>query len=153
MSAENAAALAANTALGALSPTQTLGAITSSGTITGTPGTNVIRLAGVNMVKGSLTISGPIGSVFIINVTGGFNFSSSQMVLSGGVQANNIIWNFIGAGADINIFKPATQAYGTFLAPYRNVIQNHAALNGRYIGAGGLSLTIHSAATVICPRP
>jgi choice-of-anchor A domain-containing protein len=153
MAAETADALAANLALAALPPTQpAIGQITGNTTITGGPGSNVISLAGVNMVKGTLTISGSASSLFIINVTGAFNFSSATMVLTGGVQPNNIIWNFIGPGGDINIFKPGTQAYGTFLAPYRNMIQDHATLNGRYIGAtGGLSIKIHSAATVICP--
>ncbi len=121
-------------------------------TISGGPVTNVISLAGVNLVKGTLTISGSASSLFIFNVTGGFNFSSSKMVLAGGVQANNIIWNFIGPGADIDIFKPGTEASGTFLAPYRNITQDHTTLNGRYIGAtGGLTLKMHSAATVTCP--
>jgi len=53
---------------------------------------------------------------------------------------------------EARLFKDVTVAYGTFLAPYRNIIQDHAILTGRYIGAtGGRSLTIHSAATVICP--
>jgi hypothetical protein len=153
MSPENSDAFAANTALAAMAPTQApLGPITTSTTITGGAGTNVISLAGVNLVKGTLTLSGSPNSLFIINVTGGFNFSSSQMVLAGGVQPNNVIWNFIGAGPDVNIFKPGTVAYGTFLAPFRNIIQDHATLSGRYIGAsGGLSLKMHSAATVICP--
>jgi hypothetical protein len=154
MAQENTDALAANLALAALAPTQTLGPITNSTTISGGPGTNVIRLnGGVNMVKGTLTISGSPSSIFVINVAGGgFNFSTAQMVLTGGVQPNNIVWNFIGPGADIDIFKTGTQAYGTFLAPYRNLIQDHAILNGRYIGAtGGLTLEMHSAATVVCP--
>ena len=153
MSAEHNDALAANLALAALPPTQTIPAtLTGNTTITGGPGMNVISLGGVNMVKKTFTISGDPSSLFVFNVSGGFNFSQSNMVLSGGVQPNNIIWNFIGPGADINIFKTGTQAYGTFLAPYRNMIQDHATLNGRYIGAtGGLTLKMHSAATVICP--
>jgi putative adhesin len=74
------------------------------------------------------------------------------MTLAGGVDANNILWNFCGTGDDVNIFKSGTVAYGTFLAPYRNLIQDHAVVSGRYIGAtGGRSLKIHSAATVNCP--
>jgi hypothetical protein len=153
MAAENADALAANLALAALAPTQPpIGQITSSAVISGGPGLNVVSLAGVNLVKGTLKISGSASSLFVINVTGGFNFSSSQMLLAGGVQPNNIIWNFIGPGADVNIFKTVTVAFGTFLAPFRNIIQDHATLTGRYIGASnGLTLKIHSAATVICP--
>jgi choice-of-anchor A domain-containing protein len=153
MAAENADALAANLALAALPPTQpAIGTITTSTVISGGPGLNVISLAGVNMVKGTLKISGSASSLFVINVTGGFNFSSSQMALVGGVQPNNIIWNFIGPGDDVNIFKTVTVAYGTFLAPFRNIIQDHATLTGRYIGASnGLTLKMHSAATLICP--
>jgi len=135
--------------LAALAPTQTIATpITSSTTINGPLATNVINLAGVNLVKGTIQLTGAPSSLFIFNVTGEFNFSSSNMVLNG-VQPNNIIWNFIGPGGDVNIFKPGTQAYGTFLAPIRNIIHNHATLNGRYIG--GLTLKMHSAATVVCP--
>jgi hypothetical protein len=153
MTPENNAAFAANLALAAMAPTQpAIGQITGNTTITGGPGVNVVSVAGVDMVKKTLTISGSASSVFIINVTGGFNFSSSSMVLAGGVQPNNIIWNFIGPGEDIDIFKTGTVAAGTFLAPYRNITQDHATLNGRYIGASnGLTLKMHSAATVTCP--
>jgi hypothetical protein len=153
MAQEHADALAANLALAALPPTQPpIGTITTSTTITGGPGMNVVKLGGVNLVKGTLTISGTPSSLFVINVTGGFNFSSSRMVLQGGVQPNNIIFNFIGPGADVNIFKDGTTVFGTFLAPFRNIIQDHATITGRYIGAAnGLSLKMHSAATLVCP--
>jgi choice-of-anchor A domain-containing protein len=156
MSAEQSDALSANASLAALASTQaSIGPITSSTTITGGSGMNVVRVAGVNMVKGTLTISGPADALFVINVTdgGGFNFSSSKMVLAGGVEANDIVWNFIGDGADIDIFKDVTVAYGTFLAPYRNILQDHANVSGRYIGAtGGRTLKLHSAATLACPE-
>jgi choice-of-anchor A domain-containing protein len=153
MAQEDTDAKAANVALAGLALTQPpIPTITSSTTITGGPGMNVIRLGGVNLVKGTLTISGTSSSLFVINVLGGFNFSSSQMKLVGGVQPNNIIFNFIGAGPDVNIFKDGTQVYGTFLAPFRNIIQDHASITGRYIGAAnGLFLKMHSAATLVCP--
>ena len=84
-------------------------------------------------------------------VTGKLFYKLFRM-LTGIVQPNNIVWNFVGPGADVNIFKSVTVAFGTFLAPFRNIIQDHAVVTGRYIGAAnGLSLKLHSAATLTCP--
>ena len=143
------AALAANANLAALASSQTFGDITKSTTLTGNGSVNVISLKSVNMVKGTITITGSSSDVFVFNVAGQFNFSSSQIKLVG-VSANNILWNFPVTGTgDINIFKDVTVAYGVFLAPNRNIVIDHTVTTGEVIGGG--QIRIHSAATVVCP--
>ena len=89
--------------------------------------------------------------MFIFNVSGGFTFSSSQMILIGGVQPSNILWNLPGPGADVTIFKDITVEYGTFLAPQRNITIDHSVLTGSVISGG--KIDIHSGATVQCQLP
>jgi choice-of-anchor A domain-containing protein len=151
LSGADADARAASANLAALAPTQpSLGNIGGSTTITGGPGLNVIPVDSVNLVKRTLTISGPANAVFVFNVKGGFTLSSSQIALTGGVNASNLIWNFVPSGnGAINIFKDVTIAYGNFLAPNRDITIDHTVTTGSLIG--GALLKIHSAATVICP--
>ena len=90
------------------------------------------------MVRQTLTISGTANDVFIFNVAGDFTFNGSNMVLTGGVMARHILWNFPTAGGIINFFKPVATASGTFLAPLRSYIQDHGRLDGAVL-AGGTS--------------
>jgi choice-of-anchor A domain-containing protein len=151
LSGADADARAASAAMAGLAPTQAaLGTISGNKTITGGPGLNVVPIAAVDLVKKTLTISGPGNAVFVFNVSGGFKLSSSQIKLVGGVTANNVMWNFPDSGVgDLNIFKAITVAFGNFLAPSRNITIDHTITTGSIIG--GRSLKIHSAATVKCP--
>jgi len=150
LSPEVADALAASACAANLPTTQSLGDITTATTITGNGGLNVIAVESVDIVKETLTISGGPNDIFIFNVAGDFIFNGSQMVLSGGVMANHILWNFPTAGSDILFFKPVAVANGTFLAPLRSYIQDHGQLNGAVIAGG--TIKTHSAAFVnFCP--
>jgi Ice-binding-like len=149
LSGASDAAVAASANLAALAPTQTYGNINSSTTFTSSGGFNVIALNSVNLVKGTITIQGGASDVFVFNVRGGFNFSSSQMQLVG-VNANNVLWNFpVSGSGDVDIFKAVTVADGVFLAPNRNAIVDQAIINGKVLAGG--QIRIHSAATVQCP--
>src|SRR5208282_2686387 len=79
MAAIQNAALAAASAFGSLSPTQTLSQISSATTITGNGGQNVILVNGsVNLSsKQNLTISGGSNDTFIFNITGGMNLNGA----------------------------------------------------------------------------
>ena len=48
---------------------------------------NVIQVSSINLVKRTITFKGGPNDIFILNVAGSFTFSSSQMILSGGVLA------------------------------------------------------------------
>jgi choice-of-anchor A domain-containing protein len=143
------AAVAASARLAALPATQTYGAIVGSTTFVGNGGLNVINVGSINEVKSVLTLRGTASDVFVINVAGDFDFGSSQMVLQGGVRPSNVVFNFPTSGPDISIYKDITVAYGTFLAPQRKIVVDHATVTGSVIG--GPRIAIHSAATVKCP--
>jgi len=152
LSAASASAISASATLASLAPTQTYGNINSSKTFVGNGGINVIALDSVNLVKGKIVIQGSASDVFVFNVKGGFNFSSSQMQLVGGVTFNNVLWNFPVSGTgDIDIFKDVTVAYGIFLAPKRNVTIDHTVTTGEVLAGG--QIRIHSGATEGCPCP
>ena len=86
------AAVSASANYAALTPTQTFGAITTSQTITGTAGTNVINIASINLNQAALTLNGPAGSTFIVNVSGNVTLNGGSqgngLLLTGGVTAN-----------------------------------------------------------------
>ena len=142
-------ARAASALLSAKPPTRaSLGNITTSTTITVGPGLNVIPVSSVDLVKRTLTISGPSSAIVLFKVDGEFNFSSSQTYLTGGIGVGNILWNFSTTGSgDIDIFKDVTTAIGIFLAPNRNILIDHTVTTGQLIGQ---TVTAHSAATVTC---
>ena len=143
-------ALAASACFAALAPTRTITSITSSMTITGNGGLNVIKVGSIVLVKKVLTLSGGPNDVFIINVSGDCSFGSAQVVLAGGLKASQVLWNFPGTGTTVNVYKDITYVSGTFLVPFRDYVQDVAHLNGVVIGGG--NVRIHSGATVTYPE-
>jgi hypothetical protein len=145
-------AVNASAAFAALSPTQTFGNITSSLVITGGGGTNVIAVNGIDINGGSITFSGGANDVFVVNVTDGMQLSHAQIILTGGVTANNLIFNFATAGAELKANKADTVVFGTWLAPYRDIEIKDSGLvfTGNVIGANVL---IHSGAQLNGPPP
>ncbi len=142
-------ALAASACFAALAPTQTYSTINNSTTISGNGGLNVINVGSVVLVKKVLTLSGGPNDVFIFNVSGDYSLGSSQIKLTGGVKASNVLWNFPGTGTTVNVYKDVTSAVGTFLVPFRDYVQDVAALTGSVIAGG--NVRIHSGATVTRP--
>ena len=143
-------ALAASACFAALAPTRTINSITSSMTITGNGGLNVIKVGSIVLVKKVLTLSGGPKEVFIINVSGDCSFGSAQVVLAGGLKASQVLWNFPGTGTTVNVYKDITYVSGTFLVPFRDYVQDVAHLNGAVIAGG--NVRIHSGATVTYPE-
>ena len=101
-----------------------------------------------------LDITGSPSSSFIFQfvspTTAGHDvltLSGMTMNLMGGVQPDNIYWDFNGPGGDltINAMASGQTIYGNFLAPDRNITGDHAIVDGRLIGGGsGSSLSIYS---------
>jgi choice-of-anchor A domain-containing protein len=139
-------AIAANNTAAALSPTQNFNQLDiSSGTfaITGNGGLNVISVA--NDVKlhgsGTLLLTGTANDKFVINVAGAYTQSStSNVMLGGGVRADNVMWNFIGGGNGPNIGASGQVTYGTFLAPFRDFSITDTTLYGQVISQGHLAI-------------
>jgi uncharacterized lipoprotein NlpE involved in copper resistance len=125
---------AASAADAALTPTVTLGNVTKSLTLLGNGGSNVISVQSLNYRGDTLTLSGGANDTFVFNVTGAFHFARSTMVLTGGVTANHVLFNFPTAGGEIDLSRRASVIDGTFLAPQRTVrYHNAGSFNGAVI--------------------
>lgn len=118
--------------LGALTPTQNLGAVGNNATINGSGGLNVVDVSGINMTSGILTLHGSASDIFVINDSGKFTSSNSAMQLTGGVTPNNVIFNVSGSVAITG--GGATNFEGTILAPNSSVSVHDKTLTGELIG-------------------
>lgn len=148
-------AFAASNFFHSLAPNQTYGDVTGNFTFSGGPGRSVISLSSVN-TQATLTISGSASSQFIFNITNGFILNGGIIQLTGGVTADNVLFNLVGTGNGVTIDKPVGDAAGIFLAPLRDIILDKATLEGAIIGGGGGNgLTVHSGANLIgvIPEP
>ena len=92
-------ALNASTTAQGLTATQTFGNISSTTTVTGNGGLNVIDINGsINLNNASLILSGSASDVFIVNVTGSASFGGTGgLSLAGGVTPNHVLYNFTGS--------------------------------------------------------
>lgn len=147
----------AATAYSALTATQVFGNITSSVSILGTGGLNVITVNAL-VLDGSdvLTLSGSASDLFILNIParGSGNTgrvvleNDSKIVLAAGVTANHVLFNVAGGGSSALEIKNDARAQGTFLAPERSfVMQNDASLVGAVL-AGGATLQLRNDAAL-----
>ena len=102
-------------------------------TITGAPGSTVaLSLQGFHLGGHStLLLAGDASSTFIINVTKGFSLlQTSKIVLSPGVQWNQVFFNVLGVGRTVVTSGKSTLA-GTLTAPQRVVrLSGHAVVYG-----------------------
>jgi hypothetical protein len=141
-------AIAASNTFASMNATQMLTSITTATTITGNGGTNVISLSGGINLGGTnnLTLSGNANDKFVFNIQGGLQMNgSAAVVLTGGVDARNVVFNFVGSNGGDLMTHVGNMVRGIVLAPNRD-ITFHGAF-GEIIG-GGNTLTLVSGATV-----
>jgi hypothetical protein len=138
-----------------LDPTASFGTILNSTTISEkTAGQYVIDLAGINLANGStLTLSAPTGSTFILDVGnsllgGAFNLSSASIVLSGGLTANDVLFNVLGSGS-VNLANNST-VDGIILALSRSVNMAGGLVNGDVIASNA---NLSGGASILDPPP
>jgi choice-of-anchor A domain-containing protein len=127
-----------------LVPTASYGLLQNSTTISETKkGQYVFDLSGINLRGGrKLTLSAPAGSTFVLNVGsrlrgGAFNLSSAQIILTGGLTADDVLFNVLGSGG-VNIASSTVN--GIVLALNRSVSVTGGAVNGELVG-GSISLS------------
>ncbi len=104
LSAARQAALNASAQAAALAPNFTFGNITGNQTVTGVAGLNVVKITGnINLSDHSLTLTGPPGAFFIINLAGSLTLGGSGgIVTAGSVLPSQVLVNMTGTGALIN---------------------------------------------------
>ena len=158
-----AAALDASAQIAAMTPTQTLGSITGSMTLTSNPGTasspavNVINVGNIQLDGSStLTLKGndPGGyDWFIFNVTGKFAMTGTSAIkIVGTFDSTHVLFNIIGTGEQV-AFTGKSTGVGTFLAPQRDISDSGATVNGVLIGAENHQIAITSGARVQVNTP
>jgi len=131
------------------------GQITSNLTITGTPGLNVVNLPAfvLNNGSGILTLTGPAGTAFVINVAGTFNLHSGNIAVAGGVGPLDVVYNITNPNASVTTMVPTT-ASGILLAPNNAInTMDSTSFVGEVIGGYGKSIVLMSGTVVNNPCP
>jgi cytoskeletal protein CcmA (bactofilin family) len=93
-------------------------------TLSGAPGDTVVLKLGNFTLSGnsSFTLQGTASTTFIINVTKQFALSgNSKIVLSGGVQWNNVLFNI--SGRDSGVTLGANSSFSGILMANRRTVQ------------------------------
>lgn len=134
-----------------LTPTQSFNSITSATTLNSTGGQNVISIGqDIHLSGGNLTLNGNASDVFIFQIKGTMELSgNSNIVLTGGLTANNVLFDFIGSGSQFQTSGQANTA-GIFLAEDRAININGGMHDGEFIS--GVSLSFQSNPTVNQPQ-
>jgi len=150
----------ASTLYAALSPTLTLGGIADNAVLVGNGGLNVIRITNEMTLKTTLTLQGSAANSWVFQLTAAdapsahdLTLSGLDMFLTGGVTANNILWDLNGLGGGVQITSGSI-VYGTFLAPDRQIEVDNATVTGAVMGGGGYQdshsnlVSVHSSSTI-----
>ena len=152
--AANAAASASSTFAG-LAPTLSNTSISGTTTINLAPGVNVADLTSVNLGHNDfLTLNGPTGSEIILNVTGGVKLNSGKIVLTGGLTANDVVFNITGTSpfATSGGLGNESVADGIFLALDAQIHLTPGAVTGEIIS--GRNINIAAGGSVVgVPAP
>lgn len=135
-------ALAASSAANALATSSAFTGITSittTQTLEGGAGVNVLHLTDLILGNGvTLTLDGNgiLDSSFVINVSDEFKLNSAIIMLAGGLEFDDVVVNLIGTGKDVAFAGGgnAAQMTGIILAPQRKVSFSPGALTGMIIG-------------------
>jgi hypothetical protein len=134
LSALNSAVSVSNYASG-LTATQTFGQISSATTITGNGGLNVINMTGLKGAE--LTLNGGADDFFVFNVSGVVD-TNKQMFLTGGLEANRVLWNLTASSGQAFKTAGGNSSVGTFLAVNGADFQfSNLVLDGALINVGG----------------
>jgi len=142
LSQANTDALNAATAFANLTPTQSVpgGKINGTTTINGGAGVNVVNVSGINLGNGqSLTLNGPAGSQFVVNVSGNLTLNSGTLALSGGLTPSDVVYNFTGNNPSLQSsggLNNESVANGILLAPKGTVDFAPGLVNGELIANG-----------------
>jgi choice-of-anchor A domain-containing protein len=146
LDADWAAAVAASAGFSALAPTQSVVGSQINGTMTinATTTTNVIGITSLNLGNGqTLTLNGSASDEFIINVSGSFVLNSGKILLTGGLTADNVVFNVTASGNAVQTsggLNNESVVDGILLAPNSGIAFAPGLVNGELIAGGS---TVH----------
>ncbi|GEM_PF-5926915 len=113
-------------------------------TITGTANTqSVLNLNSFTLANSTLTLSGNANTKFVFNISaqgaspsGSFRLSNSQVLLSGGLTEDNVVFNIEGLPASPDTYNmQASILHGSVLAPSRTFVMNSIIVGGNPVGS------------------
>ncbi len=125
-------AVNASAMLASLAPTQAaLGNINSGMTITeANVGHYVLNISNINLNQSALTLSAPVGSTFVLNISGNITLNGGSqgngLLLAGGLTSNDVVWNLTGVNSNLTTSGGgnAQQINGIVLATGANASVN-----------------------------
>ncbi len=140
LDAESALALNLSQAASLLAPTRSLPLIDLNGTtnltLSGAPGETVVLNLRMFRLRDSstLTLQGSANTTYVFNVNRGFSLQdASRIVLSGGLDWNDVLFNIRGRGNTVTLSGTAS-FQGILLANRRTVdLRNAAIIRGEVI--------------------
>lgn len=143
------AAIEASSTIASMPATQTFTSINKTQTIDCNQHVNVINANSISLSGSAvLTLKANWNDYIFFNVTGKFSMTgSSQIVLTGGITTQHVIFNILGTGEQV-AFTGSSVAVGTFLANNRDISVSGATVNGVLIGAMNHKIAITSGAQV-----
>ena len=161
LSQANTAALNAATTFATAGPNgssgTSIGAVTTTTTITAANpgGLNVLSTTGINLGNGqTLTLSGPAGTQFVVNVNGNMTFTGpGGVTLTGGLTPADVVFNVENGGTvstSGGLTNNLVTINGIILDTTGKFQLTPGLVNGEIIGGGQISLA--SGATVV-PAP
>jgi hypothetical protein len=115
--------------------------INASSGIQDSSGNYVFTVAAGNFNIGNghtLTVNGTAGQTVVINIDNGTSDESinGAISLTGGITADDVLFNFVGTGGQLGGAANDATADGIFLAPDMKVNLNSVTIDGEVIGGG-----------------
>ena len=135
--------------------------ILASNGILDVDGNRVFDTTSVNLNNAStLTISGSASDYVVINVTDNNPAFNGQIVLTGGITSDHVLFNMFGGnyvthtgGPTLTISTNGQVTTGIFLDPNGSMQMNNSVLNGRFFGGDVQNQQIVSGASINAPPP
>jgi hypothetical protein len=136
----------------------------SAGTIDGS-GNSVFKVNSMNLPNGTVTINGDGTHNVVINFATVADFHANQIVLTGGLTTDQVLWNFYGGnstslsgGPSLNINSGGGSPshtdfilYGTFLDPYGDINVSDSQIIGHVYGGDTQNFQLVSGGYVSSP--
>jgi hypothetical protein len=119
----------------------------------------VINVPIINLQNGiTLTLGGPVGASWVINVTGagssgGIQLGSSQILVSGGVTDANVILNVTGSGANVSTNGTGDVFDGIVMDLHGTESFNGSTVNGEVISNSNIEFSNGADVEVVQTTP
>jgi hypothetical protein len=100
----------------------------------------------------TLFINGDGKESVVFNFAKGAEFSG-RIVLTGGLESDQVLWNFHGCGQDLKVNTSQGTLEGVFLNPNGKMSMNNSILRGRFFGGGCEDMSIEGRSLIYWCEP